>query len=189
MGLTIHSLGELSENVQRGFYVYLLDSGWHEPLGETLRQNFDKMADLASRNNAVVFRGTGIHFNDEVLSWHHVNGQDAQEILPAILVTTRHPRTFYDANLNKNDTYRITEDKLLLIPLRKVCKTTTDVAALIGKIFHDIKEKKALQNFEVAQELKKGERGALTDALILRPSFSGFAVDLKTLAKFFKGKQ
>jgi len=188
MGLTIHSLGELPTNVARGFYVYLLDYGWHEPLAETLWQNFEKMADLASRNDAAVFRGTGVHFSDEVLSWHHINGQDAQDILPAILITTRHPRTFYDANLTKNDTYKITADKLLLIPLRKACKSSTDVATLIGNIFRDIKQKRGLSDFEVAQELKRGERGVLTDALILRPSISGFGLDLKTIAKFFRGK-
>src|SRR5882724_6603759 len=127
MGLTIHSLNELPQGVERGFYVYLLDYGWHEPLTEALRNNFTKMSDLASRNNAVVLRGTGVHFEDEVLSWHHINGQDAQDILPAILVTTRHPRQFYDANLRKNDTYDITADKLLLIPLRSICKSATDV--------------------------------------------------------------
>jgi hypothetical protein len=188
MGLTIHSLGELPLNVARGFYVYLLDYGWHEPIGDALRLNFDQMADLASRNDAVVFRGTSVHFDDEVLSWHHVNGQDAQDILPAILITTRHPRLFYDANLTKNETYRITEDKLLLIPLRKICSNATDVARLVAKIFRDIKEKKALQEFEVAQELRRGEQGALTDALILRPSISGIGFDLKAIAKFFRGR-
>jgi len=184
MGLTIHSLGQLPQNVERAFYVYLLDYGWHEPLAEGLRQNFDRMADSASRNNAVVFKGTGVHFNDEVLSWHHINGKDGQEILPAILITTRHPRSFYDANLNKNDTYD-TRGKLLLIPLRSTCKNTTDVANLIGKIFRDIAEKKELRDFEVVEELKKGERGAVTDALIVRPTFAGIGIDLKTVAKFF----
>ncbi len=188
MGLTIHSLGELPHNVERGFYVYLLDYGWHEPLADALRQNFNQMADLASRNDAVVFKGTGVHFNDEVLSWHNVNGQEAEDILPAILITTRHPRLFYDANLTKNDTYHITDDKLLLIPLRKVCKNTTDVTTLISKIFHDIKEKKGLRDFDVVKELKSGEKGALKDALILRPSINGVGLDLKAIAKFFRGR-
>jgi len=30
MGLTIHSLNELPQGVERGFYVYLLDYGWHD---------------------------------------------------------------------------------------------------------------------------------------------------------------
>lgn len=184
----IHSLGELPANVERGFYVYLLDYGWHEPLAEALRANFKKMADLASRNDAVVLEGTGIHFNDEVLSWHHVNGVEAEEILPAILITTRHPKQFYDANVTKNDTYKVTSDKLLLIPLRDVCKTTTEVAVLIDKIFRDIRDKKCLSGFAVAKKVKEGQRGALTDSLILRPTFAGMGVDMKSIAKFLRGK-
>jgi len=30
---------------------------------------------------------------DQVLSWHNINGENAQEILPAILITNRSPFT------------------------------------------------------------------------------------------------
>ena len=33
MGLHIHSLGQLPATAERAYYVYLLDYGWHEPLG------------------------------------------------------------------------------------------------------------------------------------------------------------
>ena len=33
MGLHIHSLGQLPATVERAYYVYLPDYGWHEPLG------------------------------------------------------------------------------------------------------------------------------------------------------------
>jgi len=80
MGLMIHSLGELPATVERGYYVYLLDYGWDEPLGDILARNFEKMAERASRQNAVVLRGVvGSHFSDEVLSWHQVNGQPGEE--------------------------------------------------------------------------------------------------------------
>ena len=38
----------------------------------------------------------GVHFSDEVLSWHHFNGDDVEneQLLPAILVTNRHPSEF-----------------------------------------------------------------------------------------------
>jgi hypothetical protein len=185
MGLTVHSLRDLPTSVERAYYVYLLDYGWHEPLGDALRKNFTKMADSASRTNAVVIVGTGVHFDDEVLSWHHINGLDAEDILPAILITTRHPRLFYDANLTKNDTYKVTPDKLLLIPLRKTCKTATDVASLIGKIFQDIKDRNRLNDFKVVKEMKRGKLGALADCLILQPAIGGFGIDL---GKVLKGK-
>lgn len=92
MGLYVHSLGEIPTRTDRAYYVYLLDYGWEESLGNAVRANLPKMADVASRSNSVVIHGTrGVHFEDEVLSWHRVNGQDAKDILPAILVTTRHP--------------------------------------------------------------------------------------------------
>ena len=43
IGLMIHSLGELPANVERGYFIYLLDYGWDEPLGEALLKNFDRM--------------------------------------------------------------------------------------------------------------------------------------------------
>jgi hypothetical protein len=95
MGLMIHSLGELPANVERDYYVYLLDYGWEEAASDATYTNFARMAEVASKNNAAVFRGTvGHHFADEVLSWRHINGQDADGVLPAILITTKHPRKF-----------------------------------------------------------------------------------------------
>lgn len=92
MGLYIHSLGEIPTGTERAYYIYLLDYGWKEALGNAVRANLLRMADMASRSNAVVIHGPrGVHFEDEVLSWHRVNGQDAKDILPAILITTRHP--------------------------------------------------------------------------------------------------
>ena len=40
MGLRIHSLAELPPEAIRGYFVYLLDYGWEEPLGRALRDNF-----------------------------------------------------------------------------------------------------------------------------------------------------
>ncbi len=57
MGLKIHSLAELPTDVgHRGYYLYLLDYGCEEPIGRALRDNFDKMADAASRNDAAGIR-------------------------------------------------------------------------------------------------------------------------------------
>ena|ERR1039458_7575741 len=185
MGLMIHSLGELPLGAERSYYIYLLDYGWHEPLADAVYQNFGKMADLASRGGAVVMRGVvGAHFADEVLSWHHVNGQPAEEILPAILLTTIHPHYF---RTQTDESPRSLDDKLLLIPLRAACKSTSDVVTLVEKMFKDVKEKKGLPDFAIAQELRKGKRGALVDALILQPRFAGVGVDLKKIVAFFKG--
>ncbi len=191
MGLMIHSLGEFPLEAQRGYYIYLLDYGWEEPLRDVLDRNFNKMAELASRSNAVVMKGTvGHHFSDEVLSWHRVNGQPGDELLPAIMITTRHPSNFRESGqewLNRRENYP--QDRLLLIPLRKVCKSSEDVASLIEKLFRDIGEKKTLSDFEVADEMRKGKAGAVVDALILQPNFAGIGINFNYIIDFFSGRK
>jgi hypothetical protein len=181
MGLYVHSLGEIPAGAERAYYIYLLDDGWKEPLGESVRANLPRMADLASRSNAVVVYGPrGVHFEDEVLSWHRVNGQEAKDILPAILVTTRHPSTFrglFDMKRSKQES----RDALLLIPLRKVCKSADDVVDLIHRVFEDITDKKQLSKFRAAKRMKRGVAGALVDAVILQPKVGGIGFDLKKL--------
>ena len=59
------------------YFIYLLDYGWNEALSNALKNNFGRMATLASeQKNAVVIMRTkqGVHFSDEVLSWHSING-------------------------------------------------------------------------------------------------------------------
>lgn len=187
MGLYVHSLGEIPAGAERAYYVYLLDYGWEESLGNAVRANLPRMADLASRSNAVIVHGPhGVHFEDEVLSWHHVNGQDAKNILPAILITTRHPSTFrgsFDMPRSKKES----KDALLVIPLRQICKSAEDVVELIQHVFEDIKEKKPLSRFRAAKRMRRGVAGALVDAVILQPKIGGVGFDLKKLFTEIKG--
>jgi hypothetical protein len=181
MGLYVHSLGEIPTGAERAYYVYLLDYGWEEALGNAVRANLARMADVASRSDAVVIHGPrGLHFEDEVLSWHHVNGQDAKDILPAILITTRHPSTFRESFESKKSK-KESRDALLLLPLRKVCKSSDDVVELIHRVFEDIKSKKRLSEFRAAKRMRRGVRGALVDAVVLQPNVGGIGFDLKRL--------
>jgi hypothetical protein len=183
MGLYVHSVAEVPSGANRAYYIYLLDYGWKEPLGATVRDNLTRMADLASKSNAgVIYGPQGVHFEDEVLSWHHVNGQDAQDILPAILITTRHPSTFRDG---KKRSKAEAKDALLLLPLRKICKTPDDVVQLIQRVFEDITNKKRLSEFDAVMRMKRGVAGALVDAVILQPNFGGIGFDLR---KLFRGE-
>jgi hypothetical protein len=188
MGLMIHSLGELPATAERGFYVYLLDYGWDDPMGHVVLDNFDHMSDEASRNNAVVIRGlVGSHFTDEVLSWHQVNGQSSKDILPALMVTTRNPQQFREGQFGENAP--APKDRMLLIPLRNVCKSQTDVAPLLKQLFTDIRDKKKLSNFAVAKELRAGARNAIVDALILQPNVAGLGVNVKRIVDFLSGRR
>ncbi|MBN9662262.1 MAG: hypothetical protein J0H49_28955 [Acidobacteria bacterium] len=186
MGLYVHSLGEIPTDTERAYYVYLLDYGWEEPLGDAVRANLPRMADLASRSDAVVIHGPrGVHFEDEVLSWHRINGQDAGDILPALLVTTRHPSTFRES-FSLIRTEPENRDPLLLVPLRKICTSAQEVADLIHMVFEDIKGKKRLPDFHAAKRMQRGVGRALVDAVILQPKLGGVGFDLKNFFSGFK---
>jgi hypothetical protein len=189
MGLWIQSLENIPIGAKRDYFIYLLDYGWSEPLGEALMKNYEKMASIAAENRAVVIRGTHrVHFEDEVLSWHNINGENAEEMLPAILITNRHPIEFRESYDLKNS--EIEDDlKLILIPLKKFCKNTTDVAILIEKLFNDIKNKKDLNDFRVAKETKKGFGKALADAIVLEPNFVGLGFNFNKMIEYFKTKK
>ena len=182
MGLHIHNLGNLPVDAEREYFIYMLDYGWHEPLSEAMRANFTNMARLASKSKSVVIAGVEpIHFENEVFSYHGINGEHGDEILPALMITTLHPRYFKESNHARRASGEI-DDKLLLIPLKKCCKTTSDVVSLIHKIFKDIESKKELTAFAIQKEIrKKSGWRAVTDAVILEPNVSGVGIDLKKL--------
>ena len=67
MGLKIHPIAEIPENVSRSYYMYILDYYiWHEPVGNTLRNSFDKIAKFASKNDAVIILAWGKSFSFSV---------------------------------------------------------------------------------------------------------------------------
>lgn len=189
MGLKIHSLGRMPSEINRSYFVYLLDYGWDDPLSRGLRCNFDRMASLASQNDAIVVAGfDGEEFANEVFSWHRINGQPGEQILPAILITTCHPHQFAEQNelpqRSQHHRQALFDDRMVLIPLRGLCKTETDVTDLVERIFRDIHDKKNLTAFEVHRRIAQGDRGSFVDTLILQPNFAGMGIDLKALGRF-----
>lgn len=104
MGLYVHSLERLPADLERDYYIYVLDYGWDEPIGESLRQNFQRMADLAARNKAMVIAGLeprsfvdqvfSVHVDAPQFSWQTINGESGETLLPAIMITTIQPLRF-----------------------------------------------------------------------------------------------
>ena len=190
MGLHIRTLTGIPD-ATRGYYIYLLDYGWHEPLGKALYDNFQKMAEIASDNDAVVIRSAGdsVHFCSEVFSWHNINGQDADDTLPAIMITNRHPREFKES-FNEYDNRHLDKRdyKIVIFPLKKYCKTTTDVTNYVQKIFKDVVEKNDLSDFRIVKEMKKGMGRALVDGVLLEPNVAGIGYNFKPLLDYFFGK-
>jgi len=188
----VHSLEGMPEEHHRDYFIYLLDYGWSEPLNDALRNNFNRMANLASqKKNAVVIMGIdpGVHFSDEVLSWHNINGDDAEkeQLLPAILVTNRHPAEFRKRAMKGNNKAEA-DLKMILFPLKKYCQNTTEVISLIQRIFGSIKLGKDLDNFAITNEKKKGIDGALVNSISLEPTFSGDNFSYNDLINYFKPK-
>ena len=181
MGLMIHSLNEVPKNITRDYYLYLLDFGWNEPLSNIIRNNFEKISSEASQSNSIFITGTvGSHVDNEVMSYHHINGESGNEIFPAILITQDNPHVFKEMEFSRRNNLL---SKIILIPIKKCCKTEQDVISMLTKIFSDIKENKEISNFSVNKEMKKGLGRRLLDGVILEPNIYGVGFNLK---KFFK---
>ncbi len=190
MGLMIYSLDNVPQQADRDYFVYLLDYGWDEPIANSMKYNFDKMAEEAANNRAVVIKGlVGSHFVNEVFSWHHINGEDGENVLPAILITNATPQYFQSANFSsQKGLYRedtTGEMKLILIPLKKFCSGPAEAVDLIDKLFSDIKNQNDLTDFQIVKEIKRGSGGSLVDSIILQPNIGGIGVDLKKLIGIF----
>ncbi|ELT0881359.1 hypothetical protein AB7A53_006369 [Pseudomonas aeruginosa] len=126
------------------------------------------------------------HFYSEVLSWVKINGEGPNTVLPAILITTIHPKYFIESDNSKPP--REISESLIFLKIRDICNTPGDVITLLERVFKDVKEKKKIKDFTIAREQRKGEHGALVDALILEPNIAGFGVDIKKVINWIKGK-
>lgn len=192
MGLMVHSLEGIPDEHHRDYFIYLLDFGWHEPLSHALKNNFGKMATLASeKKNAVVIMRTdeGVHFSDEVLSWHSINGDEVEreELLPAILVTNRHPLEFRRRSIGTIGIEAEENLKLILFPLKKHCKDTTEVVDLIQKIFSKIRQGQDLDEFSITKVKQRGIGGALANSVMLEPNFAGIGFSFNKFINYLRG--
>ncbi|WP_271311915.1 hypothetical protein [Yersinia intermedia] len=192
MGLHVHSLSSIPRDENRDYLIYFLEYGWYEPLAEALNNNFLRISGLADKNRAMVIKGTELaHFENEVFSWHQINNERGEDILPAVLITNAYPSYFMENNhgySRNSGLYRESIDgglKLILIPLKKFCSNTTEVISLIEKLFADIGAGRELSEFKIAKETQKGIGSAIVDALILEPNISGIGFNFKKLCSFF----
>lgn len=188
MGLKISTLAAIPEDVTRSYYLYILDYyNWDEPIGNALRNNFDRIAEFAAKNDSVVIQGIKeSHFYSELMSWESINGIDPKDLLPALMITTIHPKYFLDGHDKEIKGGKIPSDKLIFLKLTDICKTPTDVVKLLEKIFKNIQEKKEIKDFEISKELKGGIGKILNDTIILEPNIGGVGLNINNLFKFFK---
>lgn len=196
MGLYVHSLTRLPLGMERDYYVYVLDYGWDEPLTQALHANFRKMADLAAKSDAIVVAGTdsrafaqevlSVHVDEPNFRWDNINGEPGEDILPALMITTAHPRKFLDrfpGYIPSLSSRGAADDTMIIISIKGLCKTAGDVTTLIEKVFRDIAEDRPLKNFVVAKEVAVNTRQSVSEAFILKPAIYGIGVDIKALIK------
>jgi hypothetical protein len=74
--------------------------------------------------------------------------------------------------------------KMIIIPLKRCCKTTSEVVDLIQKVFDKIMQEKDLSEFKIEKEKKKGIKGALANSIILEPSIGGMGFSFNKLYKY-----
>ncbi|WP_291907235.1 hypothetical protein [Chitinophaga sp. CB10] len=73
--------------------------------------------------------------------------------------------------------------KLILIPLKKFCSSTTQVAELIERLFTHIKEGKDLTEFRIGKRIAKGGK-ALADSLILEPNSRNQGITMEDVINY-----
>ena len=110
--------------------------------------------------------------------------------MPALLITNAHPAYFLENTQGfsgRKNLLRIDDEyqdmKMILVPFKKFCKSTSDVISMIEKIFNDIAKEKELADFQIAKQMKKGISHAIVDAVILEPNISGIGFNLKKMLK------
>jgi hypothetical protein len=194
MGLYVSTMRELPTG-DRSLYIYLLDYGWPTDAYEKLfRDNFGHLSARASQTGSVVvMSGQGVHFSNQVLNWHQINGHDATDILPAILITHTHPKYFAMHDFSSDDLDSDQTESLgdiALIPLKWACSTPDDFLGIIGSIFDDLDKGLTLRNFraEKFDALNTNEPSRMRSlaervgkAVMLQPNVGGIGVDLKLL--------
>jgi hypothetical protein len=189
MGLKISTVAAIPVNVEREYYLYILDYyNWDEPISKTLRDSFDKIAEFAAENNSVVIQGIPeSHFYSELFSFESVNGIDPKELLPALMITKIHPNYFLMRDQGKS-ILKEPDDSIIFLEIGKICKTPQDVIRIIEKVFSDIRQNKEIGDFQIKKELKSGIGKILNDTIILEPNIAGVGVNINSIFKFLTRK-
>jgi len=183
MGLKVTTISRLPLDTGRDYFVYFLDYGWSDPFSDALYANFDRLAKGLAGNRGVVLAGLDRQeFADEVLSWHRVNGEPTEGLLPAILISGCQPAEFAAGN-EHGGTWRRVESGVrkyqgaILVPLREVCETAEEVPLVISRILSSIQDRQEIDGFELGRISAGRHDGA--EMIILQPNFQGIGVNLK----------
>jgi len=186
MGLVVESLAEVSPDLYRSYWVYLLNYGLESNLAEAIKGNFVEIAQRTSKSQAAFVMGASRHFDDELLRWDRVFGLSGDEHLPALLVTTKNPHEFMNFDWHAD----MDEHEFILVPLRKLGSCGDDAVAVLNSVLRDVESKKPLSEFNIRSRLATHSLPKVAGkVLVLQPNFMGLGVDLKELWKAMPWKQ
>jgi hypothetical protein len=187
MGLHIHSLSKIPRDLEKDWFLYLLEYGPQEPFTKAMNACFDEMANWASTGNAVVIKGTvPVHFTDEVFSWHQIAGLDGDEVLPAIMISTINPSVFNEFNKAQAKRRYEPSDQVVIVPLRDFTENVDQVYSFVRKLLRELSSERRLTDLSMVVTKKRKLGARILSAIKLAPSISGVGIDLRTL--FGKGK-
>lgn len=185
MGLKVSTIARLPLDSERDYFVYFLDYGWDDSFSEVMYKNFDKFASgLAGQKGLVIAGLNRQEFADEVLSWHRLNGEPTDELLPAILVSGCHPEEFkrsnkFDRGWREGSEGVRKHDGAILIPLRNVCKNPDEVVPIISSILGSIRNRQKIEEFDILHQMGGSDEKA--EIFVLQPNLYGLGVDLRAI--------
>lgn len=194
MGLYISKMDTVTIRGQRNFYIYLLDYGWQDSEWEQrFKKHFMKMGDLASETNSVVVASPrGVHFANEVLSWHKFGDIDAKKLLPGILITQTHPNYFQTEQANEDwppphEPDPAGMENLLMVPLSQFPDDEAYFIRTIEELFEDIKAGTALEGLRIAdndfRQASQKKLSRFVDSIEIKPGMFGLRFDLRKFAR------
>lgn len=175
MGYSLTSLGNLPTQNNISLYVFIIDNGWHNDLTESLKNNFDKLAERIGPN-AVLAKG---HHPEDWSSqvYKKYMGEFKKldpKNLPALLITDTHP------DLQNANSLR------LFVPILDAKKRFGGIEVFFQELSEFSRNRKSdfLERFED----KTTTIDSALSMLELKPNFFGFGVNINELIARIRGR-
>jgi hypothetical protein len=184
MGLILETLADVDPELDRAYWIYLLNYGLESEIASAIKANFWEIAERTSQSRSAIVAGTSRHFDSEVLRWDHVFGLDGKQHLPALLIARRNPHEL--AILRKGE--YTPEDEFLLIPLRSLASTGDEALAVLNSVLSDVEAAKPLSEFAINSRMKPHPEAHAAPVLVLQPNFMGLGLNLNELGSRIKAR-
>ena len=178
----------------------MLDYRWPEGECEQIfKEHYHSISKRASDTRSIVIAShRGVHFANEILSFHRVFDLVADEVSPAILISKTHPSYFVETYgpeehpISDPAADALCRNNVVLIPLKTACSTPSDFASVVESIFADLSGGVELRNFRVSkhdrhhnkpddESQSHGILSRIGRAIVLEPNIAGIGINLKEL--------